>query len=83
VRRTVGTKLFTLISGGLCDLGAGFDGRLGTIIVLHAGEKGGVVFVATGLLDRVSGGCYPCFCEQRIVIFVAIAGVRLMNAVFW
>jgi hypothetical protein len=43
-----------------------FDSRLGTTVVLHADEKRGVVFVATGLLDGVSGGCCPCFREQRI-----------------
>ena len=52
------------------------DGRLVAAVVLHAGEERGVVFVATGLLDLVSGGCCPCFREQRIVIFVAI-GKRL------
>ena len=34
-----------------------FDGRLGTAVVLHVGEKKRVVLVATGLLDRVAGGC--------------------------
>jgi hypothetical protein len=63
------------IRGGLSEFGGDFDGRLGTTVVLHAGEKRRVVFLATGLLDRVSGGYCPCFREQRIVIFVAITGV--------
>ena len=46
-----------------------FDGRLGTAVVLHVGEKKRVVLVATGLLDRISGrGADPCFREQRIAL---------------
>ena len=40
------------IRGGLSEFGGGFDGRLGTTVVLHAGEKRRVVFLATVLLDR-------------------------------
>ena len=56
-RPLVGVCIVDRISGRLSDSGGDFDGRLGTTGVLHAGEKRGVVFVATGLLDLVSGGC--------------------------
>ena len=51
-RPFVGYALNIAIRGGLREFRA-FDGRLGIAVVLHAGEERGVVFVATGLLDRV------------------------------
>jgi hypothetical protein len=51
-RSLVGVCIVDRISGGLREFGSAFDGRLGTTVVLHAGEKRRVVLVATGILDR-------------------------------
>ena len=68
----VGVCIVDRISGGFREFVA-FDGTLGTAVVLHAGEERGVVFVATGLLDLVSGGCCPRFRRDR-------EACRLVNA---
>ena len=59
-------RIVDRIRGGLCEFRA-FDGRLGTVVVLHVGEKRRVVFVATGLLDRVSRRVLtPAFASREL-----------------
>ena len=66
-RPLVGVCIVDRISGGLSEFGADFDGRLGTTVVLHAGEKRRVAFVATGLLDRVSRRVLtPAFASREL-----------------
>ena len=58
----------------------GFDDRLATIVVLHAGEKRGVVFVAAGFLGRGGGRCCPL--AYRLEAEIVVSRIYFYSDIF-